>query len=61
MRREIVGRLGSREELLETDVKGKEDLFLWELIKESDMIGVEIKPEKRTGNGVYAKWPLAPL
>ena len=26
MRREIVGRLGSREELLETDVKGKEDL-----------------------------------
>lgn len=26
MRREIVGRLGSREELLGTDVKGKEDL-----------------------------------
>lgn len=42
-------------------VKGKEDLFLWELIKESDMIGVEIKPKKRTGKGVYAKWPLAPL
>lgn len=42
-------------------VKGKEDLFFWESIKESDMIGVEIKPEKRTGKGVYAKWPLAPL
>lgn len=27
-------------------VKGKEDLFLWELIKESDMIGVEIKPKE---------------
>jgi len=26
MRREIVGRLGSREELLGTDVEGKEDL-----------------------------------
>ena len=42
-------------------VKRKEDLFLWELIKENDMIGVEIKPEKRTDKGVYAKWPLAPL